>query len=84
MNVLLLGGGGREHALAWKLADSPKLTKLYCAPGNAGISQHATCVTLDSADSGAIIAFCKLHQITFVIIGPEAPLVNGIGVALRA
>ncbi|MGC6401481.1 phosphoribosylamine--glycine ligase [Sphingomonas sp. FW199] len=84
MNVLLVGSGGREHALAWKLAQSPSLSTLYAAPGNPGIADHATCVALNVADHTAVIAFCAQHGITFVVIGPEAPLVDGLGDALRA
>ncbi len=78
MNILLLGSGGREHALAWKIAASPLTDKLYCAPGNAGIAQEAEIVNLDIADHAAVIAFCKTHHIDFVVVGPEAPLVAGI------
>jgi phosphoribosylamine--glycine ligase len=78
MNVLLIGSGGREHALAWKLAASPLIGKLYCAPGNAGIAQEAECVALDVADHPAVIAFCKSNGIDFVVVGPEAPLCAGI------
>ncbi|WP_137043687.1 phosphoribosylamine--glycine ligase [Pseudolabrys sp. FHR47] len=78
MNILILGSGGREHALAWKIAASPLTTKLYCAPGNAGIAQEATCVALDIADHPAVIAFCKNAKIDFVVVGPEVPLVAGI------
>ncbi|MDB5653134.1 MAG: phosphoribosylamine/glycine ligase [Tardiphaga sp.] len=78
MNILLLGSGGREHALAWKLSSSPLLTKLWCAPGNAGIAQHAECVALDVADHDAVIAFCRSRTIDFVVVGPEAPLAAGI------
>lgn len=84
MNVLLIGSGGREHALAWTLSSSPLLAKLYCAPGNAGISEIAECVVLDAANHDAVIAFCRAHDIGFVVIGPEAPLVAGLGDALRA
>lgn len=82
MNVLLIGSGGREHALAWTLSSSPLLAKLYCAPGNAGISETAECVVLDTANHAAVIAFCRAHDIGFVVIGPEAPLVAGLGDAL--
>ncbi|MBK9079153.1 MAG: phosphoribosylamine--glycine ligase [Hyphomicrobium sp.] len=82
MNVLLIGSGGREHALAWSLSSSPLLTKLYSAPGNAGIAELAECVTLNVSDHDAVIAFCRGHDITFVVIGPEAPLVAGLGDAL--
>ena len=78
MNILILGSGGREHALAWKIAASPLTTKLYCAPGNAGIAQEAECVALDIADHKAVIAFCKDNKIDFVVVGPEVPLVAGI------
>ncbi len=78
MNILILGSGGREHALAWKIAASPLTTKLYCAPGNAGIAQEAECVALDLADHKAIIAFCQAKKIEFVVVGPEGPLVAGI------
>ncbi len=84
MNVLLLGSGGREHALAWAITASPLLTKLWCAPGNAGIAEVCTCVPLDLADFHQIVAFCREHKIDFVIVGPEAPLVAGIGDALAA
>ena len=78
MNVLLLGSGGREHALAWKLAASPLTDQLWCAPGNAGIAQEAVCVPLDIADHQAVIAFCKANKIDFVMVGPEVPLCAGI------
>jgi len=78
MNILLLGSGGREHALAWKMAASPLTDKLYCAPGNAGIAQEAESVALDIADHGAVIAFCRGHGIDFVVVGPEGPLCAGI------
>jgi phosphoribosylamine--glycine ligase len=78
MNILLLGSGGREHALAWKIAGSPLADKLYCAPGNAGIAQEAELVALDVADHAAVIAFCRANAIELVVVGPEAPLVAGI------
>ena len=78
MNILLLGSGGREHALAWTLAASPLVDRLVCAPGNAGIAREAECVALDIADRKAVIAFCKSNKIDFVVVGPEAPLVAGI------
>ena len=78
MNILLLGSGGREHALALKIAASPLTTKLWCAPGNAGIAQEAECAALDIADHAAVIAFCAANKIDFVVVGPEAPLVAGI------
>jgi phosphoribosylamine---glycine ligase len=78
MNILLLGSGGREHALAWKIAASPLLTKLWCAPGNPGIAREAECVGLDVADHGAVIAFCQREKIDLVVVGPETPLAAGI------
>jgi phosphoribosylamine--glycine ligase len=84
MNVLLLGSGGREHALAWKLAQSESLDTLYAAPGNPGIAACATCVVLDATDHAAVIAFARVAGIGLVVIGPEAPLVDGLGDALRA
>jgi phosphoribosylamine--glycine ligase len=78
MNILLLGSGGREHALAWKMAASPLVDRLYCAPGNAGIAQEAECVALDPADHAAVIAFCRDKGIGLVVVGPEAPLCAGI------
>ena len=84
MNVLLIGSGGREHALAWKIAASPLLTKLYAAPGNPGIAADAECVALDVTDHAAIIAFCRDKAIDLVVVGPEAPLVAGLADDLRA
>jgi phosphoribosylamine--glycine ligase len=78
MNILLLGSGGREHALAWKMAASPLADRLYCAPGNAGIAREAECVALDIADHGAVIDFCRARRIDLVVVGPEAPLCAGI------
>ncbi|TPG13589.1 phosphoribosylamine--glycine ligase [Sphingomonas oligophenolica] len=84
MNILLLGSGGREHALAWKLAQSPLLDTLYAAPGNPGIARHATCVTLDATDHASVVAFARAHDVALVVIGPEAPLVDGLADTLRA
>jgi phosphoribosylamine--glycine ligase len=84
MNVLLIGSGGREHALAWKLAASPMLTTLHAAPGNPGIAREAACVALDPADHAAVAAFCRDHAIDLVVVGPEAPLVAGLADVLRA
>jgi phosphoribosylamine---glycine ligase len=78
MNILILGSGGREHALAWKIAASPLTDRLYCAPGNAGIAREAECVPLDITDHAAVIAFCRASKIGLVVVGPEAPLVAGI------
>ena len=84
MNVLLIGSGGREHALAWKIAASPMLTKLYAAPGNPGIAAEAECVALDAGDHEAVVAFCREHDIGLVVVGPEGPLVAGLADAVRA
>ena len=84
MNVLLIGSGGREHALAWKIAASPMLTKLYAAPGNPGIAADAECVPLDAGDHAAVVAFCREHDIGLVVVGPEGPLVAGLADAVRA
>ena len=78
MNVLLIGSGGREHALAWALAKSPRLRKLICAPGNAGISELADCRALDATDHAAMVALCRRERIDLVVVGPEAPLVAGL------
>ena len=78
MNVLLIGSGGREHALAWAISASPMLTRLYCAPGNPGIGEVAELVALDVTNHAAVIAFCQTQSIKFVVVGPEAPLVAGL------
>ncbi len=83
MNVLLVGSGGREHALAWKLAQSPGLTKLFATPGNPGIAAHAELVALDLRDHDAVVAFAREQTIGLVVIGPEAPLVDGLADSLR-
>lgn len=83
MNILLIGSGGREHALAWKLAQSPSVSKIYAAPGNPGIAECADCVTFDVGDHTAVIDFCELHAIGLAVIGPEAPLVDGLADSLR-
>ncbi|MCM2476843.1 phosphoribosylamine--glycine ligase [Rhizobium sp. CG5] len=84
MKVLLIGSGGREHALAWKLAQSPLLTTLYAAPGNPGIAEHATIAAVDTDDHAAVLSFCRDTAIDFVVVGPEAPLVAGLADVLRA
>ncbi|MGB3724086.1 MAG: phosphoribosylamine--glycine ligase [Pacificimonas sp.] len=85
MNILLIGGGGREHALAWKLAQSPLLDTLYAAPGNPGIlGEGGQCVSLDASDHDAVLAFVAEHDIGLTVIGPEQPLVAGLADALRA
>ena len=78
MNILLLGSGGREHALAWKIAASPLVTKLWCAPGNAGIAREAECVALDIADHAAVIDFCQRNAVDLIVVGPETPLAAGM------
>jgi phosphoribosylamine--glycine ligase len=78
MHILLLGSGGREHALAWKIAASPLVTKLWCAPGNAGIAREAECIALDIANHAVVIDFCKNNAVELVVVGPETPLVAGI------
>src|SRR3954453_16782832 len=78
MHILLLGSGGREHALAWKIAASPLVTKFWCAPGNAGIAREAECVALDVADHAEVIDFCKANAVELVGVGPETPLAAGI------
>ncbi|WP_445492614.1 phosphoribosylamine--glycine ligase [Rhodopseudomonas sp. RCAM05734] len=78
MNILLLGSGGREHALAWKIAASPLLTRLWCVPGNAGIAKEAECVALDITDHAAVIAFAKANAVDFVVVGPDAPIAAGM------
>ena len=78
MNILILGSGGREHALAWKIAASPLVERLYCAPGNAGIAQECELVALDLSDHAGVIGFCRANRIGLVVVGPEAPLCAGI------
>jgi phosphoribosylamine--glycine ligase len=84
MNVLLLGSGAREHALAWAIAASPLLTRLVCAPGNPGMGEIAECAALDIADHTAVVAYCRAQHIDLVVVGPEAPLVAGLADDLRA
>ena len=83
MNVLLLGSGAREHALAWKLAQSPRLGKLFAAPGNPGIAEHAQLVAVDPADHRSTVDFCLKNSVELIVIGPEAPLVDGLADNLR-
>ena len=78
MNILLIGSGGREHALAWKLSQSSLLENLYAAPGNPGVAEHANLVGLDMNDHGAVVDFCREMKIDLVVVGPEGPLVAGI------
>ena len=83
MDVLLLGGGGREHALAWKIAQSPQLGRLWCAPGSDAIAGLAECVALDPADPAAVALFARAREIDLVVVGPEAPLAAGVADALQ-
>jgi phosphoribosylamine--glycine ligase len=83
MKVLLIGSGGREHALAWKIAESPLLTKLYAAPGNAGIAQHAECVSIAPDNIRGLLEFALKEKIDLTVVGPEAPLVAGISDKFR-
>ena len=78
MHILLLGSGGREHALAWKIAASPLVTKLLIAPGNAGMAREGECVALDLSNHAVVIDFCKANAVDLVVVGPETPLVAGI------
>lgn len=78
MKVLVIGSGGREHSIIWKLSQSPKVDKIYCAPGNAGISKLAECISIESSDIENLIFIVQNHNIDLTIVGPEVPLVNGI------
>src|ERR1700732_3166884 len=78
MRVLVIGSGGREHALCWAIAASPLCDKLYCAPGNAGIAVEAECVPIATMDLDGLVAFCRNARIDFVVVGPEQPLVVGL------
>ena len=84
MNILILGSGGREHALAWAVKQNPKCDRLIVAPGNAGIASVAECASLDILDGAAVVAFCEENAVDFVIVGPEAPLAAGVADAARA
>jgi phosphoribosylamine--glycine ligase len=78
MKILILGGGGREHALAWKLRQSPRVTEVYCAPGNGGISELATCVPLQITEPELLVAFAKEHSVDLTVVGPDDALAAGI------
>jgi phosphoribosylamine--glycine ligase len=84
MRVLVVGSGGREHALCWAITASPLCDKLYCAPGNAGIAEEAECVTIAATDLDGLVAFCRSERIDFVVVGPEQPLVAGLVDRLEA
>ena len=83
-NVLLIGAGGREHALAWKLKQSPELGALHIAPGNAGMADCGECIVLDILNHQAVVDYCRLMAIDLVVVGPEAPLVDGLCDSLHA
>jgi phosphoribosylamine--glycine ligase len=84
MKILVVGSGGREHALCWKLSQSKNCEKLYCAPGNAGIASFAECVAIAADDVDALVKFAKEQGVGFVVVGPEAPLVAGLVDKLEA
>jgi phosphoribosylamine---glycine ligase len=83
VNVLIVGSGGREHALAWKLAQSPRLGELHAAPGNPGIAALGRCHPIRVDDVEGLLGLCRQHEIHLVVVGPEAPLVAGVADALR-
>ncbi len=84
VNILILGGGGREHALAWAVKQNPKTDRLIAAPGNPGVARIAECAALDILDGDAVAAFCGENAVDLVIVGPEAPLATGVADRLRA
>src|SRR5580698_5872656 len=84
MRILVIGSGGREHALCWTISASPLVEKLYCAPGNAGIADDAECVPIAASDMNGLVAFCRREAIDLAVVGPEAPLVAGLADALEA
>ena len=84
MKILIVGSGGREHAIAWKLAQSPLTEKLYCAPGNAGIAEYAQCVNIGAMEFDKLVAFAKEKEIDLTVIGMDDPLVGGIVDAFEA
>ena len=84
MKILIVGGGGREHAIAWKLAKSPKVEKMYCAPGNAGIAEVAECVNIGVMEFDKLVAFAKEHEIDLTVVAPDDPLALGAGDAFEA
>ncbi|MCW5774774.1 MAG: phosphoribosylamine--glycine ligase, partial [Rhodospirillaceae bacterium] len=84
MRILVVGSGGREHALCWAIAASPLCDKLFCAPGNAGIAAEAECVAIGAEDNDALVAFARAQKIDFCVVGPEAPLVAGLADRMEA
>ena len=83
MKILVIGGGGREHALVWKLEQSPRVEKIWCAPGNGGIAEDAECLAIEAGDVAGLVAFAEKNLPDLTLVGPELPLVNGIGDAFR-
>src|SRR5260370_31379172 len=83
MKILVLGGGGREHAVVWKLRKSSRVERIWCAPGNGGIAAEAECVAIDAGDVGAVVALAEKIQPDLTVVGPELPLVNGLTDAFR-
>ena len=84
MKILVIGGGGREHALVWKLGQTPRVEKIWCAPGNGGIADEATCLPVEAGDAQGLVAIAEKLRPDLTVIGPELPLVNGVSDALRA
>ena len=84
MKILVLGGGGREHALVWKLKQSKNVEKIWCAPGNGGIAAEAECVSIDAGEVAAVVTLAQKIQPDLTVVGPELPLVNGLADAFRA
>jgi phosphoribosylamine---glycine ligase len=84
VKVLVIGGGGREHALVWKLRESPRVEKIWCAPGNGGVATEAICVAIDAGDVAGLVAFAEKVRPDLTVVGPELPLVNGVADAFRA
>ena len=78
MKVLVIGSGGREHAYVWKIAQSPLVKKIFCAPGNAGMTSLATCVPIDAEDLDGLLAFAQKNRIDLTVVGPEGPLALGV------
>jgi phosphoribosylamine--glycine ligase len=84
MKVLIIGSGGREHALAWKVSQSPKVDRLFCAPGNAGMAELGECVNIKATDIPALLDFAKMNRVHLAIVGPESPLITGLSDELRS
>lgn len=84
MKILVVGGGGREHAICWKLSNEKDVEKIYCAPGNPGIAKVAECVNIGDSDIDALVKFAKEKEIDITVVGPEVPLVMGLTDAFEA